>query len=205
MTPHELHAALDGGAVLLDLRTPRPFAAEHVPGAVNLQFNRADLAERAEMMLPMDVPLVVHAEPEPIAKIAAKLLADAGYDVRGWLDGGLVAWKNAGFETATTPVLTVDELEGRLGEVQVVDAREPFEYRYGHIPGAVLLPYTDAWGKSGALPAGRPLAVVCGDEVRSAALASLLQRDGRDVRLVTGGTTDWLARGFAVVKGAPPA
>ncbi len=204
MSPADVHAAVEDGALLIDLRTPRPFAAAHIPGAVNLQFNRADLAERTEMMLPKDVPLVIHAEPQPIAKIAARILTDAGYDVRGQLEGGLAAWTAAGLPTAAIEPISVDELESHLPDVLVVDAREPFEYRYGHIPGAALLPYTEAWGKTATVPPGRPLAVICGDEVRSAALASLLQRDGREVRLVLGGMTDWLARGYAVEKGAAP-
>ena len=86
MTPDEVAAAQDAGAVVLDLRAPRPFARGHVPGALTMQFNRADLADRAELLLPRDRPLIVHAEPEPIARVAAQLLGDAGFDVAGSLE-----------------------------------------------------------------------------------------------------------------------
>lgn len=200
MTPDEVRSALDDGAVLLDLRTPRPFARQHITGAVNLQFNRADLAERAAMLLPDAARLVVHAEPEPIARVGARLLREAGFHVLGYLEGGLIAWLALGGATTSTPLLDVDGLRARLDAVQVVDAREPFEYRYAHVPGAFPLPWTEAWDRLDSVPTDRPLAVICGDEVRSASLASVLQRAGKDATLVLGGMTDWLEKGYPAEK-----
>jgi hydroxyacylglutathione hydrolase len=202
MTPAEVRAAVAEGAVVLDMRPPKPFAAEHVPGAVNFQFNRADLADRAELALPRDVPFVVHAEPEPIARAAVELLTQAGFPVRGYLAGGLKAWKAAGLATATLPLLTVDELHQQRERFRVVDTREGFEFRYGHIPRAELLEWTEAWGKAGSVPADAPLALVCGDQVRSAYVASVLLRAGKPASLVFGGMVDWLERGYPVEKTA---
>ena len=200
MTPDEVAAAVAAGAVVLDLRAPRPFAREHLPGAVTMQFNRADLADRAELVLPRDVPLVIHAEPEPIARVAAELLAGAGFRVAGRLDGGLAAWRAAGRPTVELPLLDVDELREQLDALEVLDVREPFEFRHGHIPGARLLPSGEAWSRLEELPAGRVIAVVCGDQTRSAAVASMLQRAGHDVRLVMGGMVDWLERGYPIER-----
>ncbi|HET7038753.1 MAG TPA: rhodanese-like domain-containing protein [Gemmatimonadales bacterium] len=200
MTPAEVRAAAAAGAVVLDLRQPRPFATEHVPGAVNFQFNRADLADRAEMALPRDVPFVVHAEPDPIGRVAGEILAQAGFDVRGTLAGGLRAWKAAGLDTTTLPLLTVEQLRQRRSAFRVLDTREGFEYRYGHIPGAELLEWTEAWDRADGVPAGAPLALVCGDQVRSAYVASVLLRAGKPAHLVFGGMVDWLERGYEVEK-----
>ena len=200
MIPDEVAAAVAAGAVVLDLRAPRPFAREHLPGAVTMQFNRADLADRAELVLPRDVPLVIHAEPEPIARVAAELLAGAGFRVAGRLDGGLAAWKAAGRPTVELPLLDVDELRAHMDVLEVLDVREPFEFRHGHIPGARLLPSGEAWSRLEEVPPDRAIAVVCGDQTRSAAVASMLQRAGRDVRLVMGGMVDWLERGYPVER-----
>ncbi len=205
MSPAEVAGAVEAGAVVLDLRPPRPFATEHVPGALTMQFNRADLADRAELMLPPKLRLVVHAEPEPIARVAAGLLADAGFTVLGQLEGGLRAWKEAGYPTETLPLLDVDELRERLDELTVIDAREPFEHRHARIPGSVLFPPADAWERAGELDPGAPLAVVCGDQTRSAYVASILQREGRNAALVMGGMVDWLERGYPVEKRQAPA
>ncbi len=201
MTAAEVAAALEQGAVVLDLRPPRPFATEHVPGALTMQFNRADLADRAELMLPPQLSLVVHAEPEPIARVAVELLSGAGFTVLGHLEGGLKAWKEAGLPTESLPLLDVDALRERLGELTVIDAREGFEHRHAHIAGAVLFPPGEAWERAPAAPEG-PLAVVCGDQTRSAYVASILQRHGKQPALVMGGMVDWLERGYPVEKQA---
>jgi rhodanese-related sulfurtransferase len=205
MTPAEAVAALRHGAVALDLRPPRPFATEHLPGAVTMQFNRADLADRADLMLPRELALLVHAEPEPIARVAVEILRDAGFDVVGHLEGGLRAWREAGYATETLPLMDVDELEQGLDGFVVVDAREGFEHRHGHISGAVLFPPGEAWERAGETPAERPLAIVCGDQTRSAYVASILKRKGRDARLVMGGMVDWLERGYPVERDSAPA
>lgn len=198
MTPQEVKQAVDDGAIPLDLRTPRPFAEEHLPGAVNLQFNRADLADRAEMLLQTGRTYVVHARPDPIAKIAVGLLQDAGFDVTGFLEGGLEAWKSAGFETETLPVLSVHELKDAMDELLVVDTREGFEFRHSHIPGAVSAPWTETWEQKEELPQDRTLAIVCGDEVRSAAAASILKRAGYQPALVIGGMIDWIEADYPI-------
>lgn len=201
MTPEEVAAALGAGAVVLDMRPPRPFAEGHLPGAVNLQFNRADLAERAEMVLPTGVAYVVHAEPDPIARVAEQILRDAGFEVAGHLAGGLKAWREAGHPVEPLPVIDVDQLHAGLAAYDVVDAREGYEYRHGHIEGASLLPSSEAWAKAAATGGDRPLAVVCGDQVRSSLVASILLRHGKRAVLVFGGMVDWLARGYPVEKG----
>ena len=200
MTPEEVKQAVAGGALVLDLRPPRPFAAGHVPGAVTMQFNRADLADRAELVLPKELPLVVHAEPEPIAKVAEEILREAGYDVRGHLEGGFAAWKAAGEPVGELLLIDVDELKEHGGEYLILDVREGFEFRHGHVAGAQLLPSGEAWARVDEVPADRPVAVVCGDQTRSAAVASMLLRAGRDARLVMGGMVDWIERGYPVEK-----
>lgn len=201
MTPHEVQQAIAGGAVVLDMRLPRVFAKEHIPGAVNVQFNRADLVDRVEMIFPKDIRFVVHAEPEAVARLAADLLGKAGFRVEGYLEGGIKAWKDTHLPTTSLEVIAVDDVRAGSEGLQVVDARDPFEFKYGHVPGARLLSWTEAWATASAFTTERPMAVICGDEVRSALVASILARLGREVRLVSGGMVDWNERGFPVEKG----
>jgi len=203
MSPPEVVAALAEGGVVLDMRPPRPFAAGHLPGAVNLQFNRADLADRAEMVLPTDVPYIVHAEPEPIAKVAVQILKDAGFTVLGYLAGGLKAWRDAGQPVEDLPLIDVGQLHSNLSVYQVIDAREAYEFRHSHIAGAVLLPSGEAWEQAQGTSGDEPLAVICGDQVRSSLVASILLRHQKQAALVFGGMVDWLDRGFEVEKSEP--
>jgi len=199
MTPQEVAAARDAGAVVLDMRLPRVFARAHVPGAINLQFNRADLADRADMVLPRNQPYIVHAEPEALASAAVDIMREAGFEIAGHLSGGLSAWRAAGMPVDTIQVIDVDDLKSSADSLVAIDARDGFEYRHGHVPGASLLPWTDAWAHADEAPSGE-LAVICGDEVRSSLVASILRRNGRSVRLVVGGMVDWNERGYPVEK-----
>ena len=130
---------------MLDMRPPKPFAKEHVPGAVNFQFNRADLADRAEMALPQEGKYLVHAEPVPIAKVAMDILTKAGFTVEGFLDGGLKGWKDAGLATEELPLIDVDQLKAGLDGYRVIDTRERFEFKYGHVPGSEVIEWTEPW------------------------------------------------------------
>ena len=200
MTPAEVRAARESGAVVLDLQTPRRFAEGHLPGAVNLQFNRADLVDRAEMVLPGDVELVVFGEPVAIARMAAKLLEEDGFTVLGFLDGGLEAWREAGFDVGTRETVEVDDLHDDPDRWTVVDARDFFEFKYNHVPGSLRLGWTEAWEEAGGLESEKPVAVICGDEIRSSLVASILEREGTSAALVVGGMVDWLDRGYPVEK-----
>ncbi len=101
------------------------------------------------------------------------LLRVHGHSAVRLLDGGLEAWIAAGNALETSDVaarftpfrsgralesaIGVDELRDRRGELQLVDTRSPDEFagaqiraaRGGHIPGAVLLPWTELVDNSG--------------------------------------------------------
>jgi rhodanese-related sulfurtransferase len=46
----------------------------------------------------------------------------------------------------------------------------------------------------------KPIALICGDQVRSAYVASVMQRAKMDAALVFGGMVDWLEREYPVEK-----
>ena len=84
---HELAAARDAGAVLVDVRSAGEFAAGNIPGAINVPLDeiRERLAE-----LP-DAPLIVHCQVGQRGHTAARILSQSGLDVRN-LDGGYRTW-----------------------------------------------------------------------------------------------------------------
>lgn len=46
--------------------------------------------------------------------------------------------------------------EGRLGDYNLVDVREPHEYAEGHLPGATLIPLRQLQGRIGELDPAKP-------------------------------------------------
>jgi hydroxyacylglutathione hydrolase len=88
---------------------------------------------------------------------------------------------------------TVPQLMERRDGVQVVDVREDSEWRAGHIPGSLHVPYHDIDALPEGLDPDRPAAVICASGQRSATAASLLSAYGARnvIHVVDGGVPLW--------------
>ncbi len=106
---------------------------------------------------------------------------------------------------ATVPEITVAELAPRLGEVLLVDVRQPDEYEAGHVPTARLLPLQELPDRVGELPSTGELFVICRTGSRSYVASEFLIDQGRAAVNVAGGTLAWLDSGREVVAGDQPA
>ena len=87
-----------------------------------------------------------------------------------------------------------DEVEKRLGEVTLLDVREPDEYDQGALPGAVHLPRGHLeFQAEGKLPdKSAPVVVYCAGGMRSAFAAKTLADLGyADVVSLVGGFNKW--------------
>lgn len=87
---HELGARLRAGACLIDVRTPREFAAGHIPGAVLIPVD--ELRERAGEIPSGDV--IVYCQVGQRGHTAAALLRELGIEADN-LDGGYRTWVHA--------------------------------------------------------------------------------------------------------------
>ena len=85
------------GFVLLDVRSPKPFAEGHVPGAINIP-HRTITAERMAEYPPGTLFVVYCAGPHCNgANKAAVRLARLGRPVKEMI-GGVAGWNDEGFE-----------------------------------------------------------------------------------------------------------
>lgn len=199
--PDAVRALAEQGAVLLDVRNAAAFGAAHLPGSLNIGLG-GQFASWTGTLVPGDRRLVLIAEDEAGAGEAAMRLARVGLEnVAGQLDGGIAAWNGAGLALASLAQIAVDELHARLAErpaPQVVDVRRRGEWDAGHVPGALHLPLDRLERDAGSLEPSRATAVICAGGYRSSAAASLLERRGfRELYNVVGGTSAWIAAGYA--------
>jgi hydroxyacylglutathione hydrolase len=208
IAPVRLQELLGKGAILLDGRATREFDAEHVPGSVNVTMDRAAVGTRAAWIADADVDVVVTAAGEGEARRFGRLLEAVGFRaLRGHLAGGVSAWREAGLETGSTPVIDVPELADRLrrGGVRLLDVRDDDEWEEGHVGGSFHVPYHEL--RDGVPPelrnGGPPLAVACSVGNRSSIAASLLKRAGvTDVlHVVDGGVSDLAREDIDLVEG----
>lgn len=95
-------------------------------------------------------------------------------------------------------------LEEHLGEVQVIDVREPDEFDgpLGHIPGARSLPLGELSARAVEIDKNVPVVTVCRAGGRSAQATVILKRAGlENTANLAGGMLRWRGRGFAVTGG----
>jgi hydroxyacylglutathione hydrolase len=184
--PVELHEA--GDATVLDVRSFAQHAAGHAPGAINVPLDGSSFATKAGFVLAPDERVVLHAG-------SAAEAAEAGW--RLWSIGvrdlaGYVLRLEATETLATVPAAELKRLIEST-EVQVVDVRESSERDDGYIPGSRSIPYRLLRKLGGdALDRTKPVVTVCESGARATIAASLLQRQGFDVRPVaTGGIADF--------------
>lgn len=207
LLPQQTVAYANLGYAVLDVRTAAEFGAGHVPGALNIGLG-GQFASWAGALLPLGTPLIVVAEDEAQVDEAVTRLARVGHDtVRGYLRGGMDAWRDAGFEVSTVEQVSVTELRRMLeeqGELQLLDVRRPAEFNAGHAPRASNEPLGPRLRDEIArLDAERPLAVICAGGYRSSAATSMLRPLGfRRLYNVEGGTGAWVAAGYPVEKPA---
>jgi rhodanese-related sulfurtransferase len=104
------------------------------------------------------------------------------------------------------PSVTIDRVPDPLpDDLTILDVREPLEWEYGHIDGAVHIPLTELIERVQEVPTGRTL-VVCKVGGRSAQAVAYLNEHGREAFNLHGGMVDWADAGRPLVSdaGHPP-
>jgi hydroxyacylglutathione hydrolase len=184
--PRQLEDA--GESTLLDVRPFTEHAAGHVPGSINVPVDGGAFGTKTGFVLADGEPIVLHASSGKQARAAAEKLWAVGILA---IDGYVLDPRAP--ETLAT--VDVGELKQLLDDarVQVVDVREAPERDSGYLPGSRNIPYRLLRRIGcGALERDRPVVTVCESGPRATIAASLLQREGFDVRPVAvGGIADF--------------
>jgi rhodanese-related sulfurtransferase len=197
----ELKSMFDEGVLALDVRPGDQFAHGHVPGSINIALS-GQFASWAGTVLGLSArPVLIAESPEQLSEARLRLARVGIEDARGYLNGGIEAWKQSGFVLAELPQITVQTLRDRLQAhaSQVLDVRREPEYQSGHIEGAAWWPLDHFKVSPPEIDRDRPIAVHCKSGYRSMIACSLLQRAGfRNVSNVVGGFDAWLQTEFPV-------
>ncbi|HLJ56635.1 MAG TPA: MBL fold metallo-hydrolase [Chthonomonadaceae bacterium] len=89
------------------------------------------------------------------------------------------------------------------GDATIIDVREPEEFAFGHIEGAISVPQAELASRLESLPRDRLLATVCHAGMRSLRAAQFLTQAGFPrVASLKGGTAGWCAEGRPVSRSA---
>lgn len=81
--------------VVLDIRTPEEFAEGHLEGAVNIDFYAPDFAQQLAELDP-ETDYVLYCRSDNRSGQAMPVLEDLGFASVAEVDGGILAWEQAG-------------------------------------------------------------------------------------------------------------
>lgn len=188
-------AARAQDAFVLDTRMELEFGAAHVPGAQSIWMD--GLASFAGWYVSYEKPvLLVTGTNDP--EVATRILIREGYDIAGFLAGGMLSWHMSGRNSVSIKTLTVQELCRRLdnNEIepsQILDVRSDEELkRDGQISGSDHIHVTQIPESFKMVPKDSPVYVFCGSGLRSMIVASFLQSQGwENLAVVRGGMSGW--------------
>jgi len=196
LTPHGFEAGIAAGGLAVDSRTNEQFDEAHIPGAISASAYDTGFATKVAQIVPVDAELLIVAASDGNELEAAELLAAVGLQVRGFLGGGMTAWRAEDRPVQRIEAIDLDELRRRLdggGPPQVLDVRGCAEYEQGHVPGSVHIPVAELLDRLDELPRDREIATICKAGKRSGLAASILQREGFEavVHVSRGSAAAW--------------
>jgi hydroxyacylglutathione hydrolase len=210
LSPRRFETAIAEGAMAVDSRTNEQFDEAHIPGAISASAYDTGFATKVAQVVPPEAEIVVVAASDGNELEAAELLAAVGLRVRGFLGGGMSAWRAEERPVQRIEPIGPEELAGLLKGATapfVVDVRDADEFGAGHIPGSVHIPYRELTGRLEELPRDRAVATICKGGKRSGLAASVLQREGFDqvIHVARGGVGTWQELGLPIEMVEVPA
>jgi rhodanese-related sulfurtransferase len=191
----QVAAAMQTGAVIVDARPFASYDTEHIPNSLSVPID-GPLSAWVGWVLTPETPLVLLAASPDEEREAQRELLRIGYDtILGSLEGGMEAWRAAGYSVRAGAPITMADLAAALAagrDMTIVDSRELEEWAAGHIPGSVSAPVSEIPARAAQFSPDAPLAVHCAHGYRSAIAASLFERAGfAQVSHVTDGYDEW--------------
>jgi rhodanese-related sulfurtransferase len=224
ITAGKLHELLTAGAeyALIDVREAGVTAAQgSILLAVSIPLSVLEL--RVQTRIPrVSTPVVVYDGGEgQLAERAAARLVALGYNDVRVLEGGLLAWADAGYkvqsggdhvigqafgewieEVYETPHITVGEFRDRVAageDIVLLDSRPIGEFENHSLPGGTSIPGAElVYRAAEAVKSPDSLVVVnCAGRTRSILGAQVLINAGLPNRVVSleGGTQSWVLEG----------
>lgn len=172
LTFDEALEVVELGGAFVDLRPTDQYLDAHVPGALDVVFERGPgMSSRARDCLPLDVPYVLLDLGYGDLAHATAALRGRGFDVVGSVDDSLNHWAATGRPIASTETLAGDARpEGTILHVADPGAIAP--------DGALAIPADDLWPRCDELDRSARVVVVAGYGVRAGLAVGILERNG---------------------------
>lgn len=189
----------DLDAVVIDTRKPEAFAQGFIPGAISIGLD-GDFAPWVGILVTDIRQPIVLVTDEGAEEEAVTRLARIGYDnVRGFLKGGMDAWRNEDMTVDTIQTIEAEEFVKHPDSMRVLDVRRYGEFDAGHVENAKNIPLDFIYSKMDDMPE-EPFYIHCKGGYRSIAAASVLKSKGfENIVNINGGFDKMVEAGLNVV------
>ena len=200
LTPRQFEQMMHDGATIIDVRNSAAFGGFHIPGSINIGFEK-QLANWVGMVVdPNSEIILVVDEPGDYDRMVTELHR-IGYDlIFGYLADGVMGWLMSGRAVEQLEQTSPQQLAARLQKdtVRIIDVRTPSEWESGRIEQAEHFPLSEIL--ENRLPTAEKdeeLVLQCGSGYRSNIAASILRQAGFSrVKSLAGGVFAWSNAGF---------
>ncbi|GIV26321.1 MAG: MBL fold metallo-hydrolase [Bacteroidia bacterium] len=177
----EFKEKMKSGALVLDTRSPQDFANGHIPGSINIGLDGGPFAVWVGALIEdLKTPILL-VTPEGREKEAIIRLARVGYEnCLGYLEGGMLAWQNAGEKIADIHQIDAAEFAKRYKaeNITVIDVRKPTEYEKSHLDKAKNIPLDFIQKHLHEFSKNEKYYIHCAGGYRSMIASSILKRNG---------------------------
>jgi len=204
LTPKQFETMVADGAVIIDARDSAAFGGFHIPGSINIGFEK-QLANWVGMVVDPGSEIVLVVDDRSDYDRMVTELHRIGYDlIFGYLSGGIMAWLMSGRSVEQLEQTSPQQLAAQLekSNVRVIDVRTPAEWQSSRIKWAEHFSLTDIL--AGRLPKAEKdeaLVLQCGSGYRSNIAASLMKQRGyTNAKSLAGGIFAWSNAGLPVVS-----
>jgi len=204
LTPKQFQEMMDDGVVIIDARDSAAFGGFHIPGSINIGFEK-QLANWVGMVVDPDSEIILVVDDREDYDRMVTELHRIGYDlIFGYLSGGVMAWLMSGKPVEQLEQISPQQLARRLetSGLRVIDVRTPAEWDGSRIKWAEHLPLSDILdNRFPEAETDEELVLQCGSGYRSNIAASILRQAGyNQVKSLAGGIFAWSNAGLPVVS-----
>ncbi|MGM0646562.1 MAG: MBL fold metallo-hydrolase [Thermodesulfobacteriota bacterium] len=204
LNPDRFQAVLDANpnVTIIDTRDTGAFGGFHIPGSINIGFEK-QMANWIGMVVDPHSDILLVVEDKARYDQMTVELHRIGYDnILGYLAGGMSAWIAHGMPINSLSPISVHELKTKMEQQDIgsiVDVRTPEELAAGFVPASKHVPMTTILESSLQEPKDKEIILICGSGYRSNIVASQLKQDGfTHVHSLAGGIGAWGNAGFGL-------
>jgi glyoxylase-like metal-dependent hydrolase (beta-lactamase superfamily II)/rhodanese-related sulfurtransferase len=170
---------MDESVLILDTREANDFAKGSIKNSINIGLN-GDFAPWVGALLDIEQALVLISDPGKEEEAITRLARIGFENVKGFLEGGIDTWRDAGFELETIDCIEADDFRFfyESSEYIVIDLRRNAELKKEHLRRSMHISLETLMHHLGEFEKDKKYLLLCQGGYRSMIAASILKKYG---------------------------